>query len=61
MAKQVDMPCKCENCGFEWVFVARSKADAARFKDSPQFCSRPDCNAVWQQVCDRMVREALAR
>lgn len=34
--------CKCQYCGFEWEFAAKSKADAARMTGAAT-CGKADC------------------
>ena len=46
--------CKCKFCGFEWSFLAASKADARRMTGLP-VCGAPDCKAKREVELDAIV------
>jgi len=52
--------CKCQHCGFEWSFEAKSKADAARMT-GPATCGKDDCREKTSKQIDELVKELLKR
>lgn len=60
MAKQVEMNNPCDFCGVNVRFIARSKAEAARFKDAYIVCRAPECEQKHQERIQQVVKAALA-
>lgn len=59
MAKQVEMNNPCDFCGVNVRFIARSKAEAARFKGAYTVCRSEECEQKHQERIQRVVAESL--